>query len=76
MKNGDAYKIRNLAAHGMGIDELCKKFRAYSKEEIERFLPKKKVTKKKAVKKTEPETEEVKVEEDDGNGSIDMQPSP
>lgn len=56
MRVGDAYKIRRLAANGVGIDDIVKRFR-YSKEEISGFIPKpkRKTRKDKGVKRSKHE---------------------
>ncbi len=40
MRNGDAYKIKNLATHGSSIEDIHAHFRGgYTLEEIDVFMP-------------------------------------
>lgn len=56
MKNGDLYRIQGWLKSGVSMDEVAHRFRnIYSREEIEKFLPKERKTirKKRAAVKAE-----------------------
>ena len=52
MRCGDVYRIQNMVKAGTPEAEIVNKFRhSYSEEDIKRFLPKPKKTRKKVIKK-------------------------
>jgi len=52
MRCGDVYRIQNMVKAGITEAEILHKFRnSYSEEDIKRFLPKPKKTRKKVIKK-------------------------